>query len=277
MRPLRKNRFRVFWRQALRRRRPLGEPRGDRAPEQLRRDSRSSSVSRSSRELLTSGYDEHTAGRSKSSPTEPGGTKRVQVGCGPHNLLDDWWNVDVRAFRGIDEVMDATEPWPYDDLEYVYGEHFLEHLPLDGALAFLEHAGNSLRPGGRMRLSTPNLEWVLSTHYPSIGNGTEERIAGTLRMNRAFHGWGHHFLYSPPMLRYILNALGFEEVSFFPYGESNDPNLMNMERHGGFSVDDGHPSVVIAEATRGQKPISPSADLTSRLETEFLRYVAAGH
>ena len=34
--------------------------------------------------------------------------------------------------------MDVTKPWPFNGLEYVYGEHFLEHLSLEGAIAFLD-------------------------------------------------------------------------------------------------------------------------------------------
>jgi predicted SAM-dependent methyltransferase len=73
------------------------------------------------------------------------GIKRVHVGCGPHAILPDWWNVDVRKFRGIDDVIDAAEPWPYTDLDFVFAEHFIEHLTLDRGLTLLIiHAGNSL-------------------------------------------------------------------------------------------------------------------------------------
>ena len=34
--------------------------------------------------------------------------------------------------------MDVTKPWFFNGLEYVYGEHFLEHLSLEGAIAFLD-------------------------------------------------------------------------------------------------------------------------------------------
>ena len=72
------------------------------------------------------------------SPQNHNGIKKVQVGCGPHNIMADWWNVDIRPFPGIDQVMDVTKPWPFNGLEYVYGEHFLEHLSLEGAIAFLD-------------------------------------------------------------------------------------------------------------------------------------------
>ena len=126
-------------------------------------------------------------------PNFPSGIKRVHVGCGPHAILPDWWNVDVRKFRGIDDVIDAAEPWPYTDLDFVFAEHFIEHLTLDRGLTLLIiHAGNSLRPGSVIRLSTPNIEWVMHTHFQTGQVELEKRLLDTLRTNRAFHGWGHH-------------------------------------------------------------------------------------
>ncbi|MEI2418966.1 hypothetical protein V6O07_01730 [Arthrospira platensis SPKY2] len=73
-------------------------------------------------------------------PEHEQGIKKLQVGCGPKNILSDWWNVDVRPFPGIDLAMDVTQSWNLNNLEYVYGEHFLEHLTLEGAIAFLDQA-----------------------------------------------------------------------------------------------------------------------------------------
>lgn len=206
-------------------------------------------------------------------PEEPGGIKKVQVGCGPHNLMDDWWNADIRYFPGIDAVMDATAPWPYEDLDFVFGEHFLEHLTLDGGISFLTHAGNSLKPGGTLRLSTPNLDWVLHTHHTPGTTDPGEAVGGALRINRAFHGWGHQFLYSEPMLAHVATEVGFENVSFFSYGESEIPELKNLERHGKFRISDGHQSIVVAELRRGERPISPSQRLTNQIRKEYLKYV----
>lgn len=206
-------------------------------------------------------------------PMEANGIRKVQVGCGPHNLMEDWWNVDIRAFPGIDAIMDATAPWPYEDLDFVFGEHFLEHLTLNGGIKFLTHAGNSLKPAGIMRLSTPNLDWVLHTHHTPGVTDPGEAVAGALRINRAFHGWGHQFLYSEPMLAHLAEEMGFEGFSFFSYGESDTPELQNLERHGKFRVSDGHRSIVVAELRKGERPIFPSQRLTNEVKREYLKYV----
>lgn len=210
-------------------------------------------------------------------PNSPGGIKKVHVGCGPNAIMPDWWNVDVRSFRGIDEAMDASEPWPYVDLDYVFAEHFIEHLALDRALQFLVHAGNSLRVGGVIRLSTPNLEWVIHTHFQTGQVDVGKRLMDTLRTNRAFHGWGHHFLYSKEMLLHLMQKIGYEEIVFCHYRQSSHSSLNNLEKHGNFSISGGFPSVMITEAARGQTSLGLPSDLIAYLEENYLRYVAAVH
>lgn len=205
------------------------------------------------------------------------GIKKVHVGAGPHAIMPDWWNVDIRKFPGIDEVVDATEPWPYNDLSYIYAEHFLEHLTLDRALLFLTHAGNSLRKGGVLRLSTPNLEWVMHTHFQTGRAEREKRIMDTLRTNRAFHGWGHQFLYSPEMVLYLFEQLGYADIVFCEYGQSRHAPLTDIEKHGKFSFAGGFPSVIIVEGIRGDRAIAVPESLLSFLQEHFLRQVAGGH
>jgi len=204
--------------------------------------------------------------------------QRVQVGCGPHNILPDWWNVDIRPFPGIDQVMDVTQPWPFEGLKYIYGEHFLEHLSLEGAVAFLNHSWNSLQVGGVIRLSTPSLEWVLSTHFNLSESNPDQRISSTFAMNRAFHGWGHQFLYSKEILASLLENLGWQNIEFCEYGKSNHLALVSLERHKGYVVTQGYPNVWIVEATRSQSRSSEKIESYHNfLKTSYIRYVNSGH
>ena len=142
-------------------------------------------------------------------------------------------------------------------------------VPAPGAAA--------LRPGGRIRLSTPGLEWVWQTHFRSNGSA-EEVVADTYRANRAFHGWGHQFLFSRPFLEHLLTALGLTDIRFYPYGESDDPNLRGLERHGAPETVEGWPSVWNVEATpaAGDEPAA-AAEVAAEIEHEFVRYVRDGH
>jgi predicted SAM-dependent methyltransferase len=212
------------------------------------------------------------------SPSHLLGIKKLQVGCGPKNINLDWWNVDIRHFAGIDEVMDVTTPWPWTDcLDLVYGEHFIEHLAIDRAFLFLVSANMALKTGGKIRLTTPSLEWVLSTHF-SMQDDLPHRngINQTLVINRAFYGWGHRFIYSKVMFETLIKSAGFAEISFCEYGKSEDNRLVNIERHGGYRVQNGYPSVWIVEGTKEIGGIN-DVSIIDRIHQDFLNHVASGH
>lgn len=203
---------------------------------------------------------------------------RVQLGCGPKNALEGWWNVDVRDFPGVDQVLDATGPWPFNDLQYVYAEHFLEHLPLEGAFEMLNQAWMSTRPGGTIRLSTPALEWVLASHFDAQEDRVERRIDYTLMTNRAFHGWGHKFLYTRELLQSLLEHMGWENVRFCGYGQSEDPNLAGLERHGNLKRFKDLPSVWIVEADRAaERSKEKLTEFRAFLDDAYVKYVRDGH
>ena len=202
---------------------------------------------------------------------------KVHVGCGPHNIMDGWINVDIRPFKGIDRVVDVTKEWCWTDVDYIYGEHFIEHIHIEGILTFLVNAGNSLKPNGVLRLSTPNLTWVMKTHYRKASEANLENIYSVLRTNRAFHGWGHCFLYDKDMLEFLMTELNFAELKFYSYGESDDPVLKDIEKHGGFNFGSDLPNTLIFEAKRGENDIAASDKLMNILDKEFIRYVRAGH
>lgn len=211
-------------------------------------------------------------------PEAPFGIRRVQVGVGPKNAHPDWWNTDIRHFDGIDEVMDATLPWKWDGiLDFVYAEHFLEHLDIAMGAQFLVNAGNALHPGGVLRLSTPSLEWVLSTHFSFTSAESPDQITETLAINRAFHGWGHKFLYSRGLLNWLLRSVGFSQISFHEYGGSDHPQLKNMEAHGGWRTDFEYPSVWIVEAVRPNDRLELRPETHARFHRDFLQHVQSGH
>ena len=124
-----------------------------------------------------------------------------------------------------------------------------------------------------MRISTPNLHWVILTHFSRGEVEFETRVRQTFSTNRAFHGWGHQFLYTEQMLNWLLTELGYVQVSFHAYGESEDPGFVGLERHGGYSVHKGQPSVIIAEATRGDRPTQMTRALQDRLVQGYVRYL----
>ena len=121
---------------------------------------------------------------------------KLHIGSG-RVALPGWVNVDIQPLPEVDVVNDVTEGLPFDEAQFIFAEHFIEHLPFDAALQFLRECRRVLLENGVLRLSTPNLDWVLRSHYdPSRWQSTAEPIRDCLWLNKAFRGWGHCFLYN---------------------------------------------------------------------------------
>jgi predicted SAM-dependent methyltransferase len=163
-------------------------------------------------------------------PEPPGPPTRLHIGCGQQSI-PGWINIDNQGLPGVDQVLDVRKGLPFANVAAIYAEHFLEHLGLEDGLAFLVECRRVLRPDGVLRLSTPNLDWVLLTHYRGPQAGDDDAREDAIRLNRAFHGWGHQFLYNRAMLASAVKSAGFARGSFCPYGESDVPQLKGLERH----------------------------------------------
>lgn len=205
----------------------------------------------------------------------PAGTPRLHVGCGSERL-EGWINIDRLAFPETDAVIDVVDGLPFTEVEAIYAEHFLEHLPISDAIRFLQSAHLALVPKGVLRLSTPNLDWTWTTQYEPIGDPesddsrTRTAFDRALSLNRAFYGWGHDFLWNRGTLELVLEATGFGDLRWPARGQSSMAALRNLERH--FEDPDlpDRPHVLIVEATKTQPDPELLAKLIQQIQREFL-------
>jgi predicted SAM-dependent methyltransferase len=173
----------------------------------------------------------------------------LHVGAGD-KPIPGWVNIDRSDGPGIDLVADVTEGFDFHDAAAVYAEHFLEHLPVADAVRFLGDVHRALAPGGLLRITTPNLEWVWATHY-RLDLDDEEKRTKAIGLNRAFRAWGHCFLWNRELLETALAACGFTGIDWCRRGESRHRLFRDLESHETY-VDVGElQHVIIAEATRG--------------------------
>jgi hypothetical protein len=185
--------------------------------------------------------------------------------------LEGWLNLDIQALPGVDLVVDVNSGLHWKDVEAVYAEHFLEHLDLDRAVAFLVDVQRCLLPGGVLRLSTPNLDWVWETHYSNVSDEELRRLQA-LRLNRAFHGWRHRFLWNRLLLGDALIACGFTNLRWCRYGESAREVFRGLERHDTYEDRPDLPHVLIVEAEKGSADPAALAAFNALLEREFLSF-----
>lgn len=169
----------------------------------------------------------------------PGG--KLHVGSGPVHL-HGWINIDNRRYDAVDYVLDVRDGLPFRGLRFIFAEHFIEHLPYWESERFLRDCRAALAADGVLRLSTPNLDWVYATQY----HGNE--VKDCFLLNASFRAWGHQFLYNEATLTALLHHAGFAKVEAKVYGQSEHPELRNLERHERSPDSPELPHVLVIEA-----------------------------
>ena len=177
----------------------------------------------------------------------------LHLGCS-NNYMVDWLNTDLMPHNGYGEVgqpyvfMDASHPFPFSDntFQYVFAEHMIEHLDFTSGAGMLAECARVLMPGGKIRIATPDLAVLLDLYRPDkspvqqqyINWITNRFLPGTgpandvMVINNAFRNWGHQFIYDKPFLIAALRSAGFSAIEVCKVGESSDPYLTNLEKHG---------------------------------------------
>ena len=107
------------------------------------------------------------------------------MGCGTATL-PDWVNIDIESLPGVDLVLDVREGLPFDEVDLIFAEHFIEHLDYHSGQSFLRDCRRVLSDSGVLRLSTPNLDWVWRNQYhPDAWLDDSEAVRDCFWMNFA--------------------------------------------------------------------------------------------
>ena len=173
--------------------------------------------------------------------------RKLQLGCGKV-LLEGWLNTDLQPARPGVVYLDGTEPFPIasDSFDHIYSEHVIQHLPFRAGQILLRECFRILKPGGVMRLSTPNLRQLVSLLTESDGAAQQDytRRASdkyipentaylpAFVVNNFFWDFTHQFVYDPESMRHALERAGFTAITAVEIGQSAHPNLQGLERHG---------------------------------------------
>ena len=173
--------------------------------------------------------------------------RKLHVGCG-HNLLAGWLNADIAPAQPSVLYLDATAPFPIASasFDYIYSEHVIQHFPFRAGLVMLSECCRILKPGGVLRISTPNLLRLASLLTERTGAAQTEytRLVSekyipenTARLpafvvNNFFWDFTHQFVHDPESLLHGLKSAGFASSAAVEIGASADQNLAGLEHHG---------------------------------------------
>ena len=158
---------------------------------------------------------------------------RLHLACG-NRILQGWANIDVIGLHTVIKH-DLTRPFPISEgsIEYIFCEHFIEHVTREDAKKILYQCCRVLRPGGVLRITTPDLRYLVDAYLKNdIGRwSTVEWRAGTgcQLVNEGMRSWDHKFLYDQDELTLLLNEVGFNEIINCRWRESTHHCLQTLE------------------------------------------------
>lgn len=145
-----------------------------------------------------------------------GAFSRLHLACGDH-LLDGWANVDMHGpARVIRWDLTRRLPVASASMDYVYSEHFIEHIEPRHAERLVRECRRVLKPGGVLRVSTPSLS-VLVDEYAAGRVLAWQDMGWTPAtpcrlINEGMRMWGHQFVFDATELEALLHSAGFSQV-----------------------------------------------------------------
>lgn len=158
--------------------------------------------------------------------------QKLHLACGSVHF-SSWLNVDLDS-PTADLQLDLAKPLPFEDasITHIFSEHFIEHISRPDAVSFLGECRRVLKDNGVIRLSTPNLRFLIATYIAETtkewGELWEPDSPCSL-MNEAMRSWGHQHVYDSHDLVSVLLEAGFSSISFQEYRKSQDKVLCNLE------------------------------------------------
>lgn len=176
----------------------------------------------------------------KRPPPRTGAPRRLlNAGCGPRRF-DGFVNADFYSTRiGLTAKHRARRPdWMIDvrrrlkcDDNYWHGiftEHMIEHLTFADARFALAEMLRTLKPGGWLRVTVPDLK-KFATHYLSgdaLDNPPRQWAHKAEAMADLTQMWGHQSVWDAELMAALLADLGFADIGEAKFREGNDPDLL---------------------------------------------------
>jgi predicted SAM-dependent methyltransferase len=179
---------------------------------------------------------------------------KLNIGCGT-DYKKSWINIDNNSDHNIEKLdlnWDLRYPLPFEDnsVDFIFNEHFFEHITPEEALPIMQDLKRVLKPGGVMRIAMPDLESVVS-HYLHVPLNKDHVIKDyhfehvktpAEWINMSFRWWGHQWLYDWEELQRRLMEAGFTKMKRCKLHKSKYKDLEDLEIRQG--------SILIAEVTK---------------------------
>ncbi len=169
---------------------------------------------------------------------------KLNLGCG-NDIKTGWINIDSGEHFGeknLDIIVDLSQgiPFPENSVDYIFNEHFIEHLTREEGILFLQEAFRVLKTNGIIRIACPDLDLIINDYLTDSFKTREwlNKIAVAYKgksncelLNISMRDWGHKYIYNKDELIQCLKLAGFDERTITPqqFKESERKELKNLE------------------------------------------------
>lgn len=152
--------------------------------------------------------------------------------------LEGWINIDIEGMADVKH--DARTRFPYEDnsVDFIFSEHFIEHLNEPEGKFFLAECFRMLKPGGVVRTSTFNILTIADNLIKNRWDEYNKELYGGMFSDRTgmeffnlavyeanFHKW----MYNPDEMIRMLSTAGFTQFKVCEKRISEHPELCNLE------------------------------------------------
>jgi predicted SAM-dependent methyltransferase len=158
---------------------------------------------------------------------------KLHLGCGT-NLFKGWINIDV--LQGADIICDLSQgklQFGTNSADYIYSEHFIEHITKEQGLTLFSECLRVLKPGGVLRISTPDLI-VICQDYLNKKLDRRKHLGFSPQtpcdlMNYSLKWWGHTYTYDFEEIYRCLSSAGFVNIIRVQCSESTIDEFRGIE------------------------------------------------
>lgn len=183
------------------------------------------------------------------------GPIKLHIGCGT-DYKEGWINIDNNSDQNITKLdlnwdLRNYLPFPSESIDFIFNEHFLEHLTVEQGKDAIREFLRVLKPGGVIRIAMPDLDVTVADFYNEdwknlhvIKKFNLDFIQTRAELiNISFRWWGHQWLYNYEELeRRIREVDSRVTITQCELRKSEHPDLRNLETR--------DESTLIAEITR---------------------------
>lgn len=170
-------------------------------------------------------------------------THKLHLGCGS-NYLDGWFNTDLYPDSKRTHI-NATKRFPFPDnsFDFIFSEHMIEHIPYTGAYNMLSECYRVLKPGGTLRIVTPDMVFLMGLYQnreESINKRYVDWNCDTFIkesaprhpvsvINNFYRDWGHQYIYDFDVMHDTFQKIGFKNIQRPELNKSTQKELCDLE------------------------------------------------